>query len=487
MSHILSKSTFMYGCQCTKRLYLHKHNRDLRNPEDERQQAIFDRGTNIGELARQLFKYGVDASPPDNYSYHLAVAKTTALIARDVPIVYEAAFQFEDVFCAVDILVKQGKHWYAFEVKSTNSVKDQHIQDAALQYYVMINCGLPLQDISIIHLNRAYERQGALNTKQLFTSTSVLEEVLELQLFITNKIHELKSVLALPEPPVINIGAHCFAPYPCDFTNHCWANMPEANSVFEFNASIAWKLFDAGYRQLDQIPADYPLPPKATLQLAQARSGQVYLDAEQIRQFLKPITYPLYFFDFETIMPGIPEFDKSRPYQQIPFQFSLHIKQHATAELEHIEFLGDGITDPRPDLLEAMLAHLGTTGSIICYNMSFEKGRFNDLAKIYPEAEEKLLALTPRVVDLMIPFQKQWYYHPSFHGSYSIKAVLPVLVPDLRYEDLDIQNGGLASLVYANLKHQDNITATLQRQALREYCKLDTLAMVKLYEVLKVV
>ncbi|MBL7871747.1 MAG: DUF2779 domain-containing protein [Cyclobacteriaceae bacterium] len=487
MSHVLSKSTFMYGCQCPKRLYLHKHSRDLRNPDDEQQQAIFDRGTNIGELARQLFKYGVDASPPDNYSYHLAVAKTTALIARDVPIIYEAAFQYEGILCAVDILVKQGKHWYAFEVKSTLSVKEQHVQDAALQYYVMINCGLPLQDISIIYLDREYVRKGALDIKQLFTTTSVLTEVLDQQRVISNKVKVLKNVLTQPEPPAIAIGPHCFAPYGCDFSNHCWAHMPTENSVFEFNATTAWKLFDAGYHHLDQIPADYKLPPKATLQLTQARSGQVYIDAESIWQFLQPITYPLYFFDFETIMPGIPEFDTCTPYQQIPFQFSLHIKQHATAELEHIDFLGDGITDPRPDLLEAMLTHLGNTGSIICYNMNFEKGRITDLAKTYPAAATHLHALNPRVVDLMAPFQKQWYYHPEFHGRYSIKAVLPVLVPELRYDQLEIPNGSLASLVYANLKHQDAITSTLQRQALREYCKLDTLAMVKLYEVLKAV
>lgn len=485
MKHQLSKSTFMYGCQCPKRLYLHKYKKELRNPGDEKYQAILDAGTNIGELARQLFKYGVDASPPDNYSYQMAVEKTKSLIDRDVPIIYEAAFQFEGALCAVDILVKQGKHWYAFEVKSTVSIKDQHIQDAALQYYVMKNCGLPLEDISIIHLNNQYTRKGNLDIKQLFTTESILEHVLEQQEFVSAKVQELKELLTQPDEPMVDIGPHCFDPYDCDFTNHCWAHLPKENSVFEFAPKIAWKLFSEGYKQLDDIPPEFEMSAKASMQLAHYRSGEVYIDTEQIRQFLEPISYPIYFFDFETMMPGIPEFDDSKPYQQIPFQFSLHVQQSEGCEVEHFEYLGDGVNDPRPGLIEAMIDLLGQTGSIICYNMGFEKTRIKDLAKLYPQFETELLAINERVFDLMIPFQKRWYYHPSFKGSYSIKAVLPVLIPDLQYDELDIQEGGMASLVYSQLKYQDKVTATIQRHALREYCKMDTLAMVKLFEYLK--
>lgn len=186
-------------------------------------------------------------------------------------------------------------------------------------------------------------------------------------------------------------------------------------------------------------------------------------------------------------MPGIPEFDDSRPYQQIPFQFSLHVQRHADAVLEYHEFLGDGINDPRPALVEAMIDHLGETGSIICYNLGFEKTRIKDLVKLYPQFETPLLAINERVLDLMIPFQKRWYYHPDFKGGYSIKDVLPALIPELRYNELDIPEGGMASLVYSQLKFQDKITATIQRQALREFCKMDTLAMVRIVEYLEMV
>lgn len=482
--HLLSKSTFMYGCQCPKRLFLHKHKPTLRNPSDEKQQAILDAGTTVGELARKLFNYGIDVTPPDFYSYHIAVKQTQALIARGETILYEAAFQYEGVLCAIDILVQNGTRWYAFEVKSTASVKQQHIQDAALQYYVLKNSGLPISDISIIYLNTSYVRQGVLNIKQLFSTESVLEAVLEQQETVAQKVVELKAMLSNGIEPSINIGAHCMAPYPCDFTNHCWAHVPAENSVFDLARGAGWKLFEAGYQSLDEIPDDYELSATASQQLAHHRTGNVHIDREAIQQFLAPLTYPLYFLDFETMMSGIPEFDGSRPYQQIPFQFSLHVQQEPGGTTEHVEFLGDGIHDPRKEFVQALFSHIGLIGNIICYNLKFEKARLNELAHLFPERADELHQLNARTVDLMTPFQKRWYYHPDFKGSYSIKSVLPVLAPELRYDQLDIQEGGMASLVYSQLKYQDALTATIQRQALREYCKLDTLAMVKIVEFL---
>lgn len=474
----------MYGCQCPKRLFLHKYRPDLRNAVDEQQQHIKDSGNLIGELARQLFPGGVDASPPDPYSYHLSVAKTKEYIDQGQHIIYEAAFQYEGVLCALDILVKQDVGWYAFEVKSTLSVKDQHVQDAALQYSVVTNCGLVLRDISIVHLNTHYVRKGELDVKQLFTCESILEEVLEQQAFVTTKALELKYMLTQQELPEIDIGPHCSAPYDCDFKDHCWSHIPRVDSIFDLARGPKWKLYAEGYRHLDDIPEDYDLSEKVAQQLAHYRSGDVLIDKENISEFLKPIQYPIYFFDFETIMPGIPEFDDSKPYQQIPFQFSLHVQRQKEEALEHYSFLGDGKNDPRSDMMVAMIKLLGKSGSILCYNMSFEKSRIKDLAKIYPQYERELLAINSRVIDLMIPFQKRWYYHPEFKGSYSIKSILPILIPDLRYDRLPIQEGGMASRVYAQLKFQDEDTAELQRQYLLDYCKMDTLAMVRILEYL---
>lgn len=480
----------MYGCQCPKRLFYHKYRRDLRNPEEE-QQALYDAGISVGEVARGLFPNGVDATPPDSFSYHLAVASTKKYIEQGETVIYEAAFQYDGVLCAIDILVKEENVWRAYEVKSTLSVKDQHITDAALQFYVISNSGLTIDDFFIVNLNKEYYRNGdadlihKVTGQHLFKKTSVLKEVVEEQTSVDRKIFELKALIDTKVEPVIEIGSHCFDPYPCNFTEHCWAHVPKTDSVFDLPDKAAWKSFESGYMKLEDIPEDFKLGKKATMQLAHYKSGEVHIDKEEIKTFLDSPSYPLYFFDFETIRSAIPEFDESRPLEQIPFQYSLHKIAHEGAALEHFEFLGDGVNDPRHELIKSMIADLGTTGSIICYNMTFEKSCNNDLACDFPEFENELEQIKDRIVDLMTPFSKRWYYHPNFANSHSIKVVLPVLIPELRYEDLEIQEGGTSSRTYAQLKKQEKEVAEMQRRHLQEYCKLDTLAMVRIWEYLK--
>jgi hypothetical protein len=432
----------MYGCQCPKRLYLHKFQPGLKNPEDEMQQSIFAAGTNVGVLAHQLFPGGENAEPPTPYEYHLSVAKTEELIKSGAEIIYEAAFNFEGILCALDLLVKQDGQWHAFEVKGSTGVKPQHIMDAALQYYVITQCGLPLADISIVHLNNQYIRRGALNVQELFNKVSIKEEVLELQEFIGNKAIELKQVLHDKVEPMVEPGDHCYAPYECDFTNHCWKGITEEAK-------------------------DY---------------GNENLNKEAIDEFMAELVYPLYFFDFETVMPAVPEFDESRPYQQLPFQYSLHIQHSPEADLHHEYFLGNGITDPREDLIKTLLSHIGNEGSIVVWNKTFEDSRLKELGRDFPEYSEAIESIRTRLVDLMVPFRKKQYYHPEFQGSYSIKKVLPVLVPELKYTDLEVQDGGSASLMYAQLKDQDTETQTKHREGLLAYCEMDTLAMVKILE-----
>ena len=253
---------------------------------EEGEEAIKIQGTSVGELARDLFPGGVDASPPDSYSYHIAVNLTQTLIAQGETIIYEAAFQYDEVMCALDILVKKGNAWYAFEVKSTNRVKDLHVRDAALQHWVVTNSGIPLSDFSIVHLNNKYVRKGELDIHQLFTSESVLEEVLEEQPKVRQKVRELKEMLALKEEPVVDIGPHCSIPYECDFTNHCWSHIPKEDSVFELVRGAGYKLYKAGYKHLNDIPVDTQLPASAAMQLAHYRSGEVFIDHDAIREFL---------------------------------------------------------------------------------------------------------------------------------------------------------------------------------------------------------
>jgi hypothetical protein len=192
----------------------------------------------------------------------------------------------------------------------------------------------------------------------------------------------------------------------------------------------------------------------------------------------------MFYFDFETIMPAIPEFNESRPYQQIPFQYSLHIQRAKGRELEHVEFLGDGIKDPRVPLIKELLNSFEKNGSIIVWNQTFEISRLKELARDFPEFELEIFEVIERVVDLMVPFRKKQYYHPDFNESYSIKKILPVLVPELSYGELNIQDGTTASQMYAELRNQTKEVQDEQRKSLLEYCKLDTLAMVKILEVI---
>lgn len=447
VKHILSKSTFMYGCQCPLRLYMHKFKPELRNPEDDEQQNVFATGTNIGLLAQGIFPGGVNAEPPDSFSYHLSVAKTQQLIKKGVKIIYEAAFNYDGIMCAIDILVNDKGKWYAYEVKNSTKPKAPHLMDASLQYFVITKSGLALKDFFITNLNNAYIKRGKIDVKQLFKHTSVLEQILKNQPFIEKKAAELKTMLATKREPIVEPGDHCFTPYDCDFTEHCWKDVKEEK-------------------------VDY---------------GQLEIDKTAIKEFINEFKYPLFYFDFETVAHPVPVYDESRPYQQVPFQYSLHVQRKMDSELEHLAFLGDGENDPREALIKDLLKHLKTRGTILVWYKPFETTRLKELARDFPEYEDELNSLQNRIMDLMVPFKNGYYSHPDFEGSASIKNVLPVLVPELSYGDLDVQNGLAASAMYGSIKNESAEIQQQQREALLAYCHLDTLAMVKILKKLKVI
>lgn len=446
MRPLLSKSTYMYGLQCHKKFYLNKFHKDFANSEDEQTQAIFQRGTDVGELAQQLFPGGVNAQGDEEWHSDITAQRTAELLP-DHDIIYEAAFIYNEVICAVDILVRRNNKYYAFEVKSTNDVREQHIEDAALQYYVLSNCKLQIADFSIVHFDREYVRVGEINVNNLFKAVSVLEKVELKQEFIGKNIADFKKLLKLKEIPEKEMGKHCNKPYPCNFSEYC----------------------------LSLIPPSLEVEPEL--------DPTIHIDREAWNKFAEGFQYPLYFFDFETVMYGVPEFDFSRPYQQIPFQYSLHVSNVASAEAGHTEYLGDGNTDPRPDLIKKLIQDLGTSGSIITWNISFERGVLARLAIDFPEYEDKLTAIISRLVDLMPPFRpNRIVYSEAFGGSYSIKNVLPVVVPELSYGDLTIQEGGTASFQYGQMQFLEPEAREQLRKDLLDYCHLDTLAMVRIWE-----
>ena len=487
-SHLLSKSSFLKGIQCEKHLYLYKYHYKWKDPVSEAQQAIFDRGTNVGKLAQDLFSGGIDVAPPNPFQYTKSAQLTQQKIEEGEKSFYEASFIYDEVLVAVDILVKSGKKWKIYEVKSSTSISETYILDAAVQYYVLKNSGLDIADIYIVYINNQYVRQGELKIKGLFTVQSVLDLVIEQQGIIEEKIERFKTVLKTKAIPEINIGPQCNDPYACAFLGHCWNGIPEY-SIFNISGlktEKKFELFNSGIIKIEDIPEDYKLSSNQRIQVDGEINKKTIIDKKGIKEFLDSLSYPLYFMDFETFMPAVPLYDDSRPYQQIPFQYSLHYREDPNSDLKHFEFLADGKGDPRIPFIENLLRDTEGDGDILVYNLSFEMGRLKEIARDFPQSANDIEERLTRIRDLMLPFQKKYIYKPSMQGSYSIKKVLPAIVPDLSYEELEIAEGGAAmnafeSLVYET--HPEKIKET--RKNLLDYCKMDTLAMVEILKMLQ--
>jgi len=487
-SHLLSKSSFIKGLQCEKHLYLYKYHYKEMDELSDMQKAIFKRGTNVGELAQQLFPGGEVAAygnPPD---YEKALKKTKELINEGAKVIYEAAFMFNEVLSIADIVVKGKDGWKIYEVKSSTSISETYLNDAALQYYVISNLGIKVSDFSIIYINNQYVRKGNLNLEELFTTESVLENILSMQDFVKENVKRLKKVLLKKQIPDIDIGEHCYNPYICGFFNYCRKHIPD-DSIFDFSGMHLvkkYELYRDGIIRFEDIPEDYPLNKNNRMQLEVYNSGKTFINKDAIKNFLTDLKYPLYFMDFETFQPAVPLFDDSKPYQQIPFQYSLFIKKDKKSEPAHFEFLAEPGDDPRVKFIENLLKVTSGKGDVLVYNKSFEVTRLREIARDFPEYGDEIEKLVSRIRDLMIPFQKKYYYAPEMKGSYSIKAVLPALVPDLSYDKIEINEGGLASIAYESLQTETDLMFIAEiKQQLLEYCKLDTLAMVKILEKLE--
>lgn len=487
---ILSKSTYIRGLQCEKSLYLYKHNYNLRDGISTQLQAIFNQGTNVGLLSQQLFPNGVDASPSDHFKIQESVLKTKEFIERGESIIYEATFQYNDVLVALDILVKDKEGWKAYEVKSSTSISDTYINDTSIHYYAITNSGIELKDISIVYINNQYIKKGDIDVTELFTIESVLERVKEVVPTIPNQIESFKELISQDSVPDIDIGINCSTPYGCDFMGHCWKHIPEY-SIFNISnlyTTKKFELYENGIVSFDQLDLNNSnLNQNQLLQVTSELNKTTYIDRNSITEFIKDFEYPLYYLDFETMTSAVPIYDNSRPYQQLVFQYSLHI-QTEKGELEHREFLAEPSPeiDPRISFVKQLINDCGTTGDILVYNIGFERGKLNDLIKIFPVYTYEITNIIGRLKDLMIPFQKKWYYTPAMKGSYSIKYVLPALVPELSYQDLEIKEGGTASSIFTQMvngEFQGNVDKT--KIDLLEYCKLDTFAMVKILEKLK--
>ncbi|SFB66530.1 DUF2779 domain-containing protein [Ruminococcus albus] len=486
----LSKSKYCKGIQCPKILWLDAYKPEV--GENILSENVIANGNLVGDLARSYFRdyYLVDFS----YIKTEMTKKTQEFINAGAENIAEAAFLYDGLYCAVDILHKNGDGWDIVEVKSSTHLTEIYVEDMAFQYYLLTKCGLNIKRVFNMHLNGAYVRHGELDLSKLFVMEDCTDVVIAKCDSVDHNIADIRSYVSVTEEPERDIDLYCEKPYECAYRKYCGKHLPE-NSIFDLAGMFAktkYKHYHNGIITYEDI-----LDNAKAIKLNSKHRRQVEsilydrpdeINTDNIQAFLNTIRYPVYHLDFETFQHAVPEFDEERPYQQIPFQYSLHIEQ-VDGSLEHREFLGKEGTDPRRALAEQLVSDIPMGVCSLAYNMSFEKGVIERLAKQFPDLSEHLMDIHDNMHDLMIPFKDQDYYSSAMNGSYSIKYVLPALYPydpELDYHNLDgVHNGSEASYAFADMPNHTPEEIEEIRQNLLRYCGLDTYAMVKVLRKLR--
>ncbi|EAI4070041.1 DUF2779 domain-containing protein [Campylobacter jejuni] len=482
----LSKSKYTKGIQCAKSLWLNTYKNEVLSTPNENALAKFSTGNKIGELAYKLFPNGIKIKF-ENSSFDEKCEQTKQLLKNNQEVIYEATFCYNDILVMIDILQNTKEGLIINEVKSSTSLKNIYTDDCSLQYYVLSNLNYKIKQVNLIYLNNEYIREDFLDINKLFIINDITKEVLLYQEQVKENLKYFEEILNKKEEPNIDIGTHCFNPYECEGYEYCWnkqRNLCENENIFNISRLNTNKKFEFYYKNIIDLKDIKDLSnfnENQQIQIKASLNKEIYINKDNIKKFLDTLNYPIYHLDFETFMQAVPEFKGIKPYMQIPFQYSLHIDHKD--KLEHKEFLSECGVDPRYKLAKKLINDIPKDVCVLAYNASFEKGVIRNLAITYPELSEYLLNIEKNIKDLMLPFQNKDYYHYKMQGSYSIKKVLPALIPDMEkaYKDLElIHNGNEAMQSFELMQNMDQNTQVKYRKALLEYCKLDTLAMVKI-------
>jgi len=484
----ISKSKFMAGVQCLKRLYLQVHEPKLATQPNGANEAVIEQGHAVGLLARELFPGGIEVDSSDGLGQ--AIRSTKELVANpEVPAIFEGAFEYQGVIVKTDILQRRNEnHWRLVEVKSTADLKEHHLEDVAIQSYVLSRSGLKLASVWLAHVNRAYVLAGeAVDPRQFFLLRNLTRRAQQLQPALTFQLRSQFRVLAMPEAPDLPTGPHCTNPVTCEFFDRCNPPLPTDHVGYlpRLHASAMEQLEELGVESVHDIPADFELSEIQRRACDTMQTGQPWFSAELKGEF-ESLKYPLYFMDFETVNPAIPRFRGMHPYDHLPFQWSVHVQRKPDVAPEHFEFLAMDSSDSRPAFISSLCEALGEQGNIVVYNEQFESQRLWELASWLPEYTQRIRDIQSRLWDLL-PVVRKHVYHPAFGGSFSLKAVLPALVPEMTYEGMDVPNGQAAGLAWQAIIGGSCSEAERQskRRALLDYCGQDTLALVKLVETLR--
>jgi len=484
----LSKSRYILGLQCPKALWLTTYQPELKDEVCEAQEAIFQSGADVGVLARDLFSSGVEI-PYEGLTPAEQLERTRQALADGVKIIYEAAFRHNGLFVKVDLLRKGRKGWELHEVKGSTGLKEVYLNDIAVQYYVVTGAGLQVSTAGLVHINNQYVRQGDIEVKKLFAKQDLTAEIVARQPEVTKTVAGLQKMLAC-DMPAVGIGPHCSDPYGCPFFGHCWAHVPSP-SVFDLRSygkpRNLFSFYEKGQVRFEELPL-HELGWRQRQQVEAHLGQELQVDTAGVHCFLETVQYPLSFLDFETTyLTPMPLFDGTWPYQQVPFQYSLHVINRKGGKVKHHALLADPDDgDPRTEFIEHLLADLPVEGTILAWNMTFEKQRLQELAAFSPEHAPAINRVIARLVDLIVPFRNRSVYDWRMEGSASLKAVLPALIPELSYDELEVTDGGAASAAWLRMMASEDAGEKERlRQALLDYCHLDTLAMVRILEWLR--
>lgn len=494
----LSKSQYVQGHRCPRALWYQWNRKDLKTvfdgatKSDMARRARMTMGDEIGQMSHDYFGGGAEVTDP-YWKIGDAEKSTKAFIAGGADKIFEATAidPADGTYARIDLLRKVSgtDEWDMIEVKSTSSVKDHHIDDLSFQYHVFTGAGYRIRSGQVMLIDNNYVRQGPVDLQRLFRFEDITDKIKSRQSGIAPLASELIRIRNGKDLPAAEIGSQCDRPFPCDYKKQCWKDVPDL-SVFNVlgmkeGAKIAKEIgsYDAAFLPAHLMPTDQ----KKVIDVVACRTGKEHCDPAKLEAFLEKLKYPLYFLDYETIQPTVPLYDGTRPFQNIPFQFSLHVQDAPGAPLRHHEFIHRDRTDPRPSFIDHLVKACGAQGSIVVYNQKFEEGRNRELAQDFPGHAPALESLNGRMVDLIEPFRARWLYHPAQAGSASIKDVLPAFT-DLKYDDLEVANGPEAMNLYTKFvrgmvdaaKDPDKFWSDMLL-----YCRLDTMAMAKLLDVVR--
>lgn len=480
----LSKSRYCYGLQCLKQLWWRVH--DSKAPElvaGPALQAVFDRGHLVGERAQAEFPGGALIGH-EYWEIEKKVRDTRAALDARAPAIYEASFQEDGVFVAVDVLERGRKGHTIVEVKSSSSVKKQYLPDVAIQLHVARRAGIDARRGEVMHLNSACRYP---DLSDLFVREDVTEQAEALLPDIPANVKRMQKALA-GKLPVVEVGPHCDDPYECPFKGRCWEPVPDDHvSTLYYGRKLSERLLDDGIESIKDIPEDTALSAAQARQVRALKAGEIVVEPG-LAKALRTLKGPVAYLDFETISPAIPVWTGCGPYMAVPVQLSCHVVG-ARGAITHHEHLAEGAGDPRPSIAEAVVRACKGAETVVAYNAPFERKCLQHLAENIPAQRKALQEVIGRLIDLL-PIVRDHVYHPAFGGGFGMKAVAPALVPGLDYADLEIGEGGLASTVLDGLLLGGDALPAAERKKLRrqllDYCELDTLAMVKIVDRLKV-